>query len=45
MSQDYKNKNIFKNLSFYSEEIKSVKKQKKKTSNISFLSELLNIKY
>ena len=31
---------MFKNLSFYSEETKSVKKEKKKTSNISLLSEL-----
>ena len=40
MSQNYKNRNMFKNLSFYSEETKSVNKEKKKTSNISLLSEL-----
>ena len=31
---------MFKNLPFYSEEIKSVEKKNKKTSNISLLSEL-----
>ena len=31
---------MLKNLSFYNEETKSVKKEKRKTSNISVLSEL-----
>ena len=40
MAQNSKNKNALKNLLFYSEEIKSVKKKNKKNSNIEFLSEL-----
>ena len=40
MAKNYKNRNMLKNLSFYSAETKSVKKEKKKTSNISLLSEL-----
>ena len=40
MAQNYKNKNTLKNLPFYSEEIKSVNKKNKKTSNIELLSEL-----
>ena len=35
-----KNRSMLKNLPFYSEEIKSVEKKNKKTSNISLLSEL-----
>ena len=33
-------RNTFKNLPFYTEEIKSSKKKKKKNINIKFLSEL-----
>ena len=40
MVQNSKNKNTLKNLPFYSEETKSVKKKNKKTSNIELLSEL-----
>ena len=40
MAQNSKNKNTLKNLPFYSEETKSVKKKNKKISNIEFLSEL-----
>ena len=40
MVQKYRNRNTLKNLPFYSEEIKSVIKENKKTSNISLLSEL-----
>ena len=40
MVQNSKNKNTLKNLPFYSEETKSVKKKNKKISNIEFLSEL-----
>ena len=32
MSQNYKNRNMLKNFSFYSEETKIVKKEKKKTT-------------
>ena len=40
MRQKHRNKNALKNLPFYSEEIKSVKKKNKKISNIKLLSEL-----
>ena len=40
MAQNYKNKNVLKNLPFYTEEIKSVKKKNKTISNIEFWSEL-----
>ena len=40
MRSHYKNKDLLKNQSFYSEEIKSNKKKKKKTSNICLLSKL-----
>ena len=40
MAQNSKNENTLKNLPFYSEETKNVKKKNKKVSNIEFLSEL-----
>ena len=40
MALKYKIRNMLKNLPFYSEEIKSLKKKKKKFSNIRLLSEL-----
>ena len=40
MTQKYKIRNELKNLPFYSEKIKSSKKNNKKFSNIKFLSEL-----
>ena len=40
MRSHNKNKDLLKNQSFYSEEIKSNKKKKKKTSNICLLSKL-----
>ena len=40
MAKKYKIKNSLKNLPFYSQEIKSSKKQNKKFSNFKFLSEL-----
>ena len=40
MAQNSKNKNTLKSVPFYSEEIKSVKKNNKKVCNISLLSEL-----
>ena len=36
MAQNYKNKSVLKNLPFYSEEIKSVKKRTKKIAISSF---------
>ena len=40
MRSQYKNKDLLKNQPFYSEEIKSFKKNNKEFSNIKFLSEL-----
>ena len=40
MAQNSKNKDTLKNFPFYSEEIKNIKKNDKKISNISLLSEL-----
>ena len=40
MAQKYKIKSSLKNLPFYSQEIKSSKKQNKTFSNFKFLSEL-----
>ena len=40
MAQNSKNKNTLRNLPFYREETKSVKKKNKKIINIEFLSEL-----
>ena len=40
MASKYKIRNMLKNLPFYSEEIKSLKKKNKKFSNIRLLSEL-----
>ena len=40
MAENSKSKRVLKNLSFYSEKIKSFKKSSKKFSNVKFLSEL-----
>ena len=40
MAQNYKNKNVLKNLLFYTEEMKSVKKKNKTIINIEVWSEL-----
>ena len=40
MAQNYKNKNVLKNLLFYTEEMKSVQKKNKTIINIEVWSEL-----